>query len=358
MSIFDENGKYVRHSKRYPSRRIEIVNTYCKDSTDKVRRIFQRFLEEIPQFGEIELKTFDKYPSYYFGRRLVGVECQKYRVKLHLNAEDAKYADKFEELRGSMYLQRGREEWAFIDIVNEKQVEPALEVIRSAYHKRRPSGTSIGSHKKNISEKKTLEEIKLGKGNEPLADLEKLRRLKILEKKVWDCNKCDFNERTDARFCGGKGKDFRVMFIAKVPSTSGGTGKFLGEQNFNTTEADELFSKVRSNFGLESCYSTDFVKCGIPNGSPTKHKVDQCVEYVREELEIVKPKVIVAVGKTFNLQGCGKPYDFVKLLKDYLNVQIPIVSTWHYYYVNRYLKSKQDKMKEYEEQHLKILSYL
>jgi len=192
--------------------------------------------------------------------------------------------------------------------------------------------------------------------------MNELKRLKILEKKVWDCNKCEFNERTDARFCGGKGNDFRVMFIAKVPSTSAGTGKFLGEQNFNATKADELFSKVRGKFGLENCYTTDFVKCGVPNGKPSKHKVEQCVEYLREEVEIVKPKVIVAVGECFdhtdtkNLKLISE--NFKDLIKRCLNVQIRILTTWHYYYVNRYLKNKPEKMREYEEQHRKILHYL
>lgn len=187
---------------------------------------------------------------------------------------------------------------------------------------------------------------------------EKLERLRVLERKIWDCNRCDFDSRTDARFCGGLGNDFRVMFIAESPSTSAGTGKFLGEKNFQATKADELFFQVRAKFGLENCYTTDFVKCGVPNSKPSRHKVEQCVGYLKEEIEIVAPKVIVAVGKTFEYVKPDYKGSFEELLESYLNSQIPILSTWHYSYVNRYLKNKPEKIKEYEAQHRRILSYL
>ncbi len=240
-------------------------------------------------------------------------------------------------------------------------MKPALEVIKQAYQKRKPSGINIRYQKKPKLQKKTLEKVQLTKENYIYPE-KSSRRLKILERKICDCTKCKFNERTDARFCGGVGNDFRVMFISESPSTSAGTGKFLGEKNFNATAADRLFKQIRSKFGLENCYTTDFVKCGIPNGKPSKHKVEQCVEYLKEEIVIVNPKVIVAVGKGFNYVEPNtsqiKHWNFVELLRRYLNIKIPLVTTWHYSYVNRYLKNKPEKMREYEEQHRKILQYL
>ncbi len=244
-------------------------------------------------------------------------------------------------------------------------MKPALEVIKNAYQNRDHSGINIGYHKEPILQKKTLEKVQLDKGYN-IGPEKSSRWLKILERKIWDCNRCDFNERTDARFCGGLGNDFRVMFISESPSTSAGTGKFLGEKNFNATEADQLFFQVRKKFGLENCYITDFVKCGIPNGKPSKHKVEQYVEYLKEEIAIVKPKVIVAVGKSFKLQDNKKSYRFVEILMKYLDFQKPILSTWHYSYVYGVTVgyrihprlTKTDVIDEYEEQHRKILQYL
>ncbi len=94
--MFSENESYV--------------DLYCKGSTKEVKCIFRRFLEEIPKFGEINVRLSTSYLSFFVECRLVGIECQKYRVKLHLTSEDAKYANKFDELRGSIYPQKGREE--------------------------------------------------------------------------------------------------------------------------------------------------------------------------------------------------------------------------------------------------------
>ena len=107
------------------------------DSTDKAKRIFLRFFEEIRRIGEIELKLFNSYPSFYAGRRLVGVQLLKDQVKLHLTMEDAENADSSEELHGSIHPHKGREKWAFIYITKEQQVEPALMVIKKAYYKRK-----------------------------------------------------------------------------------------------------------------------------------------------------------------------------------------------------------------------------
>ncbi len=190
-------------------------------------------------------------------------------------------------------------------------------------------------------------------------DEEKERRLQLLERKIWECDKCDFNEKTDARFCGGKGNDFRAMFITKLPSTSRGTGKFPGKDNYCSTNADDLFNDVREKFGLQHCYTTDFVKCGKRSERTVPvHKIRQCIDYLREEMEIVRPKVIVAVGKELQTTPKLSKNSFDLLIMKYLNTKIPVLTTWHYYYVNRYLRNKPKEMRKYEQQHSIILKYI
>ena len=99
-----------------------------RGSTDKTRRIFLRFFEEIPKIGDIELKPFDSYPSFYAGCRLVGVQLLKDQVKMHLTIEDAEYAYSLEKLRSSILPHEGREEWAFIYIINNKRTTDRTSV--------------------------------------------------------------------------------------------------------------------------------------------------------------------------------------------------------------------------------------
>jgi len=201
-----------------------------------------------------------------------------------------------------------------------------------------------------------------------------MKDLKTLENHIWNCKKCPFNESTDARYCGGFGTDYRVMFIAESPSTSGGTGKFRPNANFSSTPADKLFYQVKAKFGLENCYTTDLVKCGISKGKPTNCKINNCLNYLKKEIEIVKPKVLVAVGKSIKIEENGKLVDtgdFATFLRQKLSPAIPIASTWHYSYVWNRCQSKiedrdnpqipqikPNKMNTYENQHKEILKYL
>lgn len=330
-----------------------LVDAYCESSRDEVREAFQRLIQGLQALHSVELRTFSSYPSFYIVDRLVGVQCLRNKVKVHLTSEDANYAYELEELKGCVYPHKGRPEWAYLDVFSQRQVEPVLNVIRRAYDRRLASAT------KTETSSKETPEMRISTKNETRELVCPSNRLIDLNTCIFNCDKCDFTEQTDARFCGGKGNDFRVMFVSESPSTSFGTGKFPGDKNYSATEADKLFFRVRSKFGLENCYTTDFVKCGIPNGKPTKHKMEECAQYLREEINIVNPQVIVAVGKAFKYEDPNsketKYENFRELLKKYTNFQKPILFTWHYSYVYRWLKNKLEKMEEYEEQHQKIL---
>lgn len=191
-----------------------------------------------------------------------------------------------------------------------------------------------------------------------------------LEQEIKNCNQCPFKESTDVRYCGGTGTDHRVMFIAESPSTRGGVGLKKADDNYVSNYADALFDEVRDLFGLLNCYRTDFVKCGRANGKPTEENANNCIEHLRREVELVKPKVIVAVGKSFTVQIAGgkrKSYDFAGYIRERLKPNVPVVSTYHYSYVWRWKKmkgvnknaKKMDQIKEdarieYMEQHKQI----
>jgi len=162
--------------------------------------------------------------------------------------------------------------------------------------------------------------------------------LRRLSETISHCNKCSFNKDTDVRQCDGIGNDYRVMFVCESPSTAGGVGIFNNQSNFNTTKADDLFNKYKKRYGLDNCYTTDFVKCGIPNGKPDSEKAENCSRYLKKEIEIVEPKVIVAVGRvTYKLLG-----------KYIYDIKIPIKRIYHYSYIYRWCKNKPDKYYEYE----------
>lgn len=162
-----------------------------------------------------------------------------------------------------------------------------------------------------------------------------MKLLQTIQEEIRTCALCPFNPTHDARYCGGYGTDFRAVFIAESPSTAGGTGIKDASANFGTTHADRLFHRVRAKFGLENCYVTDLVKCGVAAGKPDSAKIQKCLPYLRREIEAVQPRAIVAVGKSLALDvdGQKKSVPFGPFLEEALALDIPVFVTWHYSYV-------------------------
>ena len=180
--------------------------------------------------------------------------------------------------------------------------------------------------------------------------------MKTLQHIIENCDKCAFNRLTDARYCGGKGRDHRVMFIAESPSTSGGRGIFDAELNFENA----IFNRVRKKYKLDDCYTTDLVKCGMARSKPTYENYKNCKQYLLREIKLIKPKLIVAVGKSISLNNGSKKetFNFLQFLSDLLfeskiyNIQL--TWTYHYAYIERYNKNKSSKLAEYDNQHKRI----
>jgi uracil-DNA glycosylase family 4 len=181
-----------------------------------------------------------------------------------------------------------------------------------------------------------------------------------VQHKIRGCQRCQFNENTDVRYCGGSGVDFRVMFVAESPSTAGGTGIREPELNFSKTPRDELFLNARKRVGMRDSYITDLVKCGIVNGKPSLEKLDNCFPYLQEEIRLVRPRVIVAVGKTISFQDGKKrvTYNFLELLQKRIGNAIPTTWVYHYSWVYRYHRDHNEMTRRFHKQFDDILKFL
>jgi uracil-DNA glycosylase family 4 len=124
---------------------------------------------------------------------------------------------------------------------------------------------------------------------------EKRIRLATLESKsVKVCKLCRLCEtRTNTVF--GEGDcDARVFFIGEGPGeTEDQTGRpFVGR-------AGQLLDKMIAGMGLkrEQVFIANIVKCRPPgNRVPAPDEVATCTPYLVEQLEIIRPKVIITLG--------------------------------------------------------------
>ncbi len=116
-----------------------------------------------------------------------------------------------------------------------------------------------------------------------------------LRERILNCQKCPlFQGRT--RAVPGEGNlDAELMFVGEAPGRDEDIqGKpFVGK-------AGQLLTKIiqAMKFSREEVYITNVVKCRPPeNRTPHRDEIEKCQDYLLAQLRIIKPKVIVALGK-------------------------------------------------------------
>lgn len=117
-----------------------------------------------------------------------------------------------------------------------------------------------------------------------------------LEIKCKNCTKCDLCEgRTNLVFGVGK-KDADIMLIGEGP----GENEDLQGQPFVGRSA-QLLDKFLASVDLsrdKNVYIANMVKCRPPkNRDPKPEEQDMCINWLREQFKIIKPKIIVCVGR-------------------------------------------------------------
>ena len=117
-----------------------------------------------------------------------------------------------------------------------------------------------------------------------------------LEIKCKNCTKCDLCEgRTNLVFGIGK-KDADIMLIGEGP----GENEDLQGQPF-VGRSGQLLDKFLASVDLsrdKNVYIANMVKCRPPkNRDPKTEEQDMCINWLREQVKIIKPKIVVCVGR-------------------------------------------------------------
>lgn len=120
-----------------------------------------------------------------------------------------------------------------------------------------------------------------------------LDELEIKCKNCTDCELC--RERTNVVFGTGK-KDADIMLIGEGP----GENEDLQGQPF-VGRSGQLLDKFLASVDLyrdKNVYIANMVKCRPPkNRDPKPEEQEQCIKWLREQFKIIKPKIVVCVGR-------------------------------------------------------------
>lgn len=122
------------------------------------------------------------------------------------------------------------------------------------------------------------------------------QKLQEIRKNVIKCEKCDLC-KTRTNSVPGKG-NFRsnVIFVGEAPGRNEDENgePFIGVAGKKLSAALE-----EAGISREEVYITNIVKCRPPkNRVPTTTERDTCKEYLKQEISIIKPKIICILGNT------------------------------------------------------------
>jgi DNA polymerase len=151
-----------------------------------------------------------------------------------------------------------------------------------------------------------------------------------LENSVSQCKNCElFSVRNNVVF--GEGNHHaRLMFIGEAPGADEDRQglPFVGR-------AGQLLNKIIAAMGFkrEEVYIANILKCRPPeNRDPLPHEVEACISYLKNQIRLIQPEVIVSLGKVsaVNLLDLS-PSVSVKSLREriFTYENRPLVVTYH-----------------------------
>lgn len=149
-----------------------------------------------------------------------------------------------------------------------------------------------------------------------------------LEKSIINCQKCKLCKQRQNIVFGTGNKEADIMFIGEGP---GADEDRLGEPFVG--RAGKLMNMAFDVVGIkrEEVYIANVVKCRPPgNRNPEDDEANSCLDYLRNQVILVKPKIIVLLGSVALKNILGKEYGITasrgKIIEKKGIIYIP---TWH-----------------------------
>jgi uracil-DNA glycosylase family 4 len=162
-----------------------------------------------------------------------------------------------------------------------------------------------------------------------------------LQKRVLACVKCAHlaSSRTNVVFGVGN-IDAQIMFVGEAP----GADEDLQGEPF-VGKAGQLLTKIIQTMGLQrgDVYIANILKCrpdtpGQDSGNrkPTPEEMQTCIPYLHEQIDLIRPKVLVALGGTAVEGLLGPTVGITKLRGTWQTYRgIPLMPTFHPSYLLR-----------------------
>ena len=116
-----------------------------------------------------------------------------------------------------------------------------------------------------------------------------------LEQVCQNCTRCGLCERRNHVVFGVGNRNADIMFIGEGPGEQEDLKgePFVGAAGLLLDEMLSIIDIDRTN-----CYIANIVKCRPPgNRDPLETEQDACLDYLRNQVALIKPKIIVCLGR-------------------------------------------------------------
>lgn len=149
-----------------------------------------------------------------------------------------------------------------------------------------------------------------------------------LEESIKGCNKCKLCKTRQNIVFGTGNKQAKLMFIGEGP---GADEDRLGEPFVG--RAGKLMNLAFETLGIDrnEVYIANVVKCRPPgNRNPEEDEAVACLDYLRNQVILVQPEIIVLLGSVALKNILGKEYGITASRGKWVEKKgIKYMSTWH-----------------------------
>jgi DNA polymerase len=161
------------------------------------------------------------------------------------------------------------------------------------------------------------------------------------------CNRCRLHENRTNIVFGEGNPQTDLMFVGEGPgSNEDRLGRpFVGK-------AGHLLDKMLKAIDLtrDEIYITNIVKCRPPgNRNPQESEIEKCLPYLRWQVKIIKPKIIVSLG---SISARVLIDENIKITKDrgriFTKGKIKFIPSLHPAYLLRNPNAKKDSWEDFK----------
>ncbi len=166
------------------------------------------------------------------------------------------------------------------------------------------------------------------KGQEKNEDSTLVASLGVLRQQIGDCQRCPLAHSRNRLVFGAGAENARLAFVGEAP---GAEEDRQGEPFVG--DAGQVLTRLIEAMGLSrtQVYICNVLKCRPPaNRNPHKDEITTCSPFLVQQLRLVKPEVIVALG-TFAAQTLLENKEPISRLRGRFHSYhgIPLMPTFH-----------------------------